>query len=271
MDDAFGSLSEQIPEIQSEINKSKDTADALSSANETLQSGYQQNLTNANEQFQKNSEDLNAMGSAVNSGITDLQGKKNATASALLKGAKSLKKAGKTLTEGSSQIQEAITQLKKGIQTISANSSALNNGADQLVSSGSQLEQGAGQLFAGSSTLASGTQTLKSGTSALASGVGTLLSGADKLKEASGQVQEGISKLADGAKTLSDGQKKFYKEGVKKLDDAVNKDLKNVIDRFRALKSEAVSYDSFTQRAEDMDGSVKFIYETEAIEVSEEE
>ena len=84
-------------------------------------------------------------------------------------------------------------------------------------------------------------------------------------------MQEGISKLADGAKTLSDGQKKFYKEGVKKLDDAVNKDLKNVIDRFRALKSEADSYDSFTQRAEDMDGSVKFIYETEAIEVSEEE
>ena len=126
-------------------------------------------------------------------------------------------------------------------------------------------------LRVGSSTLASGTQTLKSGTSALASGVGTLQSGADKLKEASGQVQEGISKLADGAKTLSDGQKKFYKEGVKKLDDAVNKDLKNVIDRFRALKSEAVSYDSFTQRAEDMDGSVKFIYETEAIEVSEEE
>jgi len=44
-------------------------------------------------------------------------------------------------------------------------------------------------------------------------------------------VQEGISKLSEGAKTLSDGQTKFYKEGVKKLDDGVNKDLKNVIDR----------------------------------------
>lgn len=54
-------------------------------------------------------------------------------------------------------------------------------------------------------------------------------------------MQEGISKLSDGAKSLSDGQSKFYKEGVKKLDDAVNKDLKDVIDRFKALKSEEVS------------------------------
>ena len=88
--------------------------------------------------------------------------------------------------------------------------------------------------------------------------------GADKLKDASGQVQEGISKLSEGAKTLSDGQTKFYKEGV-------NKDLKNVIDRFNALKAEDVSYDSFTQRSDDMEGSVKFIYETEPIEISDKE
>ena len=100
--------------------------------------------------------------------------------------------------------------------------------------------------------------------------MGSLQSGADKLKDASSQVQEGISKLSDGAKSLSDGQSKFYKEGVRKLDDAVNKDLKDVIDRFKALKSEEVSYDSFTSRADGMDGSVKFIYETEPIEVSEE-
>ena len=87
-------------------------------------------------------------------------------------------------------------------------------------------------------------------------------SGADKLKDASSQVQEGISKLSDGAKSLSDGQSKFYKEGV-------NKDLKDVIDRFKALKSEEVSYDSFSSRADGMDGSVKFIYETEPIEVDE--
>ena len=101
--------------------------------------------------------------------------------------------------------------------------------------------------------------------------MGSLQSGADKLKDASSQVQEGISKLSEGAKTLSDGQTKFYKEGVKKLDDGVNKDLKNVIDRFKALKAEDVSYDSFTQRSDDMEGSVKFIYETEPIEISDKE
>ncbi len=60
------------------------------------------------------------------------------------------------------------------------------------------------------------------------------------------------------------------RNSIKKLDDAVNKDLKDVIDRFKALKSEEVSYDSFTSRADGMDGSVKFIYETEPIEVGEE-
>ena len=103
------------------------------------------------------------------------------------------------------------------------------------------------------------------------SGVGTLSGGTKKITQASSQVKSGIKSLNSGAKTLNDGQKKFYKDGIKKLYDTVNDDLMDIVDRFKALKTEEVSYTSFADRAEGMDGSVKFIYETEPIEVNDEQ
>ncbi len=96
------------------------------------------------------------------------------------------------------------------------------------------------------------------------------MSDGQKLKDASGQVQEGISKVSEGAKTLSDGQTKFYKEGVKKLDDGVNKDLKNVIDRFKLRRRKTFRRQFYTAFRR-YEGSVKFIYETEPIEISDKE
>lgn len=269
--ESFTALGKELPEIQKGISGLKDTADTLSRANEEIQNRYEDELAEGSIRLQKAAGNLTEAGKGITSGITSLQGKKNGNAKSLKNGAASLKKAERSLTSGSKQIREAIQKLRSGIQTLSANSSKLTEGADKLSVSGGQLNTGADKLASGAGTLASGTRSLKSGTSALSSGTDSLQSGADKLKDASTQVQEGISKLSSGAKSLSDGQSEFYKKGIKKLDDAVNKDLKDVIDRFKALKSEEVSCSSFTSRADGMDGSVKFIYETEPIEVSEED
>ena len=92
-----------------------------------------------------------------------------------------------------------------------------------------------------------------------------------ELSDGSDQVKDGIKELNDGAKELNKGQKKFYKEGIKKLDDTVNKDLQEVLDRFEAIQSDDVLYTTFTDKSSDMDGNVKFIFESDPIEVSDDE
>ena len=74
-----------------------------------------------------------------------------------------------------------------------------------------------------------------------------------------------------GAKELNKGQKKFYKEGIKKLDDTVNGDLQDILDRFETIQSDDVMYTTFTDRSSDMDGNVKFIFESDPIEIDDEE
>ena len=102
------------------------------------------------------------------------------------------------------------------------------------------------------------------------SGTQTLLDGTNELSDGSDQLKDGIKELNDGAKDLNDGQKKFYKEGIKKLDDAVNGDLQDILDRFEAIQSDDVMYTTFTDRSSDMDGNVKFIFESDPIEIDDE-
>ena len=138
-------------------------------------------------------------------------------------------------------------------------SKQVQSGASKIDSATSTLTGGASRLSANSGTLNSGASQLASGTQQLVSGTGTLSSG-------STQVKDGISKLAKGAKELSDGTKKFNDEGIKKIDEVVNEDLQDVLDRLDALRSDENAYTSFTGKSDNMDGNVKFVIETEAID-----
>ena len=88
---------------------------------------------------------------------------------------------------------------------------------------------------------------------------GTLVSG-------SAQVKSGINTLAKGAKKLSDGTKEFNDEGIQKISDVVNDDLQDVLDRLDALRSDENAYTSYAGKSDKMDGNVKFVIETEAID-----
>ena len=170
----------------------------------------------------------------------------------LTSGANQLTSASKQVQSGASKIDSATSTLTSGAKQLSANSGALNSGASQLASGASQLSSGASQLASGASQLSSGTQQLSSGT-------GTLVSG-------SAQVKSGIGTLAKGAKELSDGTKKFNDEGIKKISDVVNDDLQDVLDRLDALRSDENAYTSYAGKSDKMDGNVKFVIETEAID-----
>ena len=65
---------------------------------------------------------------------------------------------------------------------------------------------------------------------------------------------------------LSDGLKEFNEQGVQKLVDAVDGNLTGLITRLRATIDVSKNYRSFSGIDDSMDGQVKFIYRTDAIE-----
>jgi putative membrane protein len=118
---------------------------------------------------------------------------------------------------------------------------------------------GVDSAYAGSKDLADGTSALKDGAKKLYNGAGSLYDGTKKLVS-------GVGDLKDGAKQLKDGLNEFYDEGVRKLSDAVNGDLTDLLDRLRAVADAGRSYRSFAGKPDNMNGSVKFIYRTDSVE-----
>ena len=146
----------------------------------------------------------------------------------------------------------------------------LNGGFAKLSENNDALLAGANKLKANSSTLVAGVQTLQSGTNQLASGLNTLgsqmSSGAAQLSLNSAALREGASALQSGARELADGMEKFDREGTSKLKSTVEDELGDVLDRFDALTSDDCTYTTFSGKDSGMEGSVKFVIETEAIE-----
>ena len=147
---------------------------------------------------------------------------------------------------------------------------ALNKGFAQLSGYNDSLVSGANKLKSNSPTLVAGVNTLQSGTNQLASGLNTLgsqmSSGSATLAANSGALRSGASELQSGAKELAEGMAKFDKEGTSKLKSTVEDELGDVLDRIDVLTSEDCKYSTFSGKDKAMDGNVKFVIETDAIE-----
>lgn len=186
-------------------------------------------------------------------------------ANALKAGTGNAAEAVDTLTDNSvllaSKTEEGVNQLLGGFQTLQANDSQLLSGSSLLKMSGKDLIVGANKLKEGTPTLLTGALALTDGTSQLAAGTDTLKSGTSKLLS-------GIDELSEGADKLADGMKEFNEEGIEKISDVLTGDLENVFDRLKSLADLSENYESFSGISEDMSGEVKFIFETETVEVN---
>ncbi len=117
----------------------------------------------------------------------------------------------------------------------------------------------------GAATLADGTSDLKDGTSQLKDGMATLYDGILKMKDGAPALTEGVSKLKDGSMQLSEGLKKLNDEGIEKITNLVNGDVKGVVTRLKATIDVSKNYKNFSGISDDTDGQVKFIYRTDEI------
>lgn len=118
----------------------------------------------------------------------------------------------------------------------------------------------------GAGELQSGAEQLQTGAGSLADGADELYKGIGTLKDKTPQLVDGIKQLKDGSMSLSDGLEKFNKDGIQKLVEAVDGDLEGLVDRLDAVAKVSRNYKSFAGISDDMDGNVKFVFRSEAIE-----
>ena len=129
-----------------------------------------------------------------------------------------------------------------------------------------QYTAGVSQAQAGAWELNTGIGTLKSGADSLGVGAGQLYDGILTMRGSSPALIDGVNRLRDGAMELSDGLKEFNEKGVQKLVDAFDGGLGQLMDRMDAVKAVSERYVSFSGISPDMDGQVKFVWRTEAVD-----
>ncbi len=132
-----------------------------------------------------------------------------------------------------------------------------------------QYTAGVAQAQAGAGELNTGAATLKNGADSLSAGAGRLYDGILTMKNGAPALIDGVTQLRDGAMELSDGLKRFNEEGVQKLVDAFDGGLDGLMDRVDAVKAVSERYNSFSGISGNMDGQVKFVWRTQAVEAGE--
>lgn len=168
----------------------------------------------------------------------------------------------------SDAVQSQLTAASEGAQTVIALKASLDSYNSFYIGLQSYTS-GVAQAAAGAGELKSGTDSLKAGSSQLYGGISELCDGILTLKNGAPALVDGITQLRDGAMQLSDGLKEFNEKGVQKLVEAVDGDLDSLAERIRATRDVSKNYRTFSGPASDMEGQVKFIYRTEAIETEE--
>lgn len=266
---SIGDYSETISQLESLkgsdnlTSEEKETITAAISAIEALQgdvSAANGKINNAKGKIGAASQTVTAVaGNLQQSGIHVSAG----DIQKLKESGNTLATSAKTLNDqGVAEIQKGSESLCNGFKQLDANNDALLSGAKQLTDNSAALTNGIASLN-------SNTKTLKDSAKTLSKGAKSLGSGANKLNKSTGDVTDGIDKLQNGSIELKDGTKKFKDEGTGKLKNEYDDKVKTALERFKSLAGEEAEYKSFSGLADGMDGSVKFIFQTEGVSLKE--
>ena len=106
---------------------------------------------------------------------------------------------------------------------------------------------------------------IKKGNKKVLKGVNVLKKGSNQFNQATNQLGGGIGKLAKGSGQLEKGMDKFRDSGIHKIRDMFDDDILPMKERFLAIRDIAEEYNNYSGIKKGMDGTVKFIIETEEI------
>ena len=156
-------------------------------------------------------------------------------------------------------VAASINQKQANGYSLVTGMKALADGTQTLYNSVPTLTSGIKQLVDGSNTLVANNAQLNSGASQLADGTNQIVSGVD-------QLTTGSHTLSEGAHTLADGMVQFNEEGINKILDAYNGDLKPYTDKLQAVIDAAEEYQTYSAIADGQTGCVKFVYKLASID-----
>lgn len=105
--------------------------------------------------------------------------------------------------------------------------------------------------------------------STLGNGLNQLTSGLSELNNGAATLADGTNQVNEGATTLADGIKTFNEEGIKKICNYINGDVKDLTTRVQKLTDLSKDYNNFTMLDGENDGEVKFIMIADAVKKQE--
>ena len=265
------SVAAGVSTLAGKMNEVSNGIDQLSTGTADLAAGISALSTGA---------DTAAAGSAqVAQGAADLAtgaGTLKTGAADLATGAGTLKKGASDLATGATKLKKGAGDLATGAGKVADGASTLHKGASDLSDGLNTLDGGIGQLKEKAGSLSTGADQLKSGTDQLATGASTLVSNNQKLNDGAGTlsdgtdaIMDGVGELSDGAHQLADGITEFSEDGIDEIINSYNGDIEPLIDRIQAVLDAGADYQTYTDIADGVNGSVKFIIKTDAVKAED--
>ena len=166
--------------------------------------------------------------------------------------------------------QAAVTGAKQGAAAGAV--SGATAAAQQAAVTGAKSGAAQGAIAGAESakkTVAAGIEAVQSNGYSLVTGMDALKNGTQALADQVPALTDGVGKLADGSVTLNEGMVKFDEEGIQKLADTYNGDVKGMLNKVVAVMQAGSDYQSFSDISEDTLGEVKFIIRTEGVGTDE--
>ena len=250
----YSAVNQSVTDSASTVQALKDGSAKVSDGASSLDAGLGR-LSDGASELSSGASDLAKGTTQLATGATELQTGTQSLADKLPK----LTKGITSLVNGSNELVKNNDTLNVGATALNAGASQLSAGTQSLMNSVPTLTSGIKQLVDGSNTLVANNAQLNSGALQLADGTNQIVSGVD-------QLTTGSKTLSEGAHTLADGMVQFNEEGINKILDAYNGDLKPFTDKLQAVIDAGEEYQTYSAIADGQTGSVKFIYKLASID-----
>lgn len=167
-------------------------------------------------------------------------------------------------------------ELKKNLQEISSKMATLQ-GTTKILTDGIgavnagiiELNSKSGDIIYGAKAINEGILKLSKGSKAVQGGLNMIDTSATKLLEANNSLTSGAETIYEGANTLAEGISTFNKEGIGKICNYLNGNVKDIAVRVEKLEELSEDYRNFTMLNEKTNGKVKFIMVVDGIHKEE--
>ena len=239
-----------VAEKASTASQAASSAHSLIAGLSSAVSGVNDALSSASAALQGASDALDGIDPSAATGLVALQAYLNASADgldAVLLSVEALKGAvDKDMLPGAKSLAAGLDVAIAGLGAASAGIGSIQSSLDELAG-----DQGLGALSTGTGQLVDGLEAVEDSTPELIRGLGALA--------------EGIQAAADCSEQLEEGMRRFDDEGISAITDMLDNKLLKFVDRYDAVVQAGRDYTNFSGITGGTTGTVKFVYETDAI------